>query len=103
MQFRQFHNLRRYLLKNVQLPFPFKVRRMKLTGGIDGDCTFMGTHFLIRIRDSMSEAVAMDVLIHEVAHCVSWDKEPNDHGPLWGKAYSCVYRKFLDWSLLPLN
>ncbi len=67
----------------------------------DGDCTLNRKKgsFLVRIEKSLSETAAIETLLHEVAHCLAWDKDyDEDHGPSWGKAYSVVYRKFLEWN-----
>jgi hypothetical protein len=72
------------------------VRRLKLSEHFDGDCQLKNGMFLIRINRNLPEHEAIDVLIHEWAHTLSWDLCPIDeHCDEWGKAYSRVYRAFL--------
>lgn len=66
----------------------------------DGDCSFRNKKFYIRISKHLSESAAIETLIHEFAHILSWGKENNHHGYRWGQAYSIVYRKFLEWNNL---
>ena len=92
----RFYDLVDFLKKNVH---PFKLRRIKMPQGIDGDCFFDGKDFIIRIEKSLAEYYALDVLCHEVAHCgEGWGGEEDEHGPKWGKNFSFVYRKFLEWN-----
>lgn len=73
----------------------------------DGDCCVVGRKFQIRISRELALSEAIDVLLHEWAHALSWDacvgkvaKNRNvpdhefdrlAHGPKWGVAYSKVY------------
>jgi hypothetical protein len=77
----------------------------------DGDCSIVGRKFRIRISRELGLSQAVDVLLHEWAHALSWDacvgKTANSrkvsdyeferlaHGPKWGVAYSKVYLCFL--------
>jgi hypothetical protein len=74
----------------------------------DGDCRIVRGKFQIRVSRELNESEAIDVLIHEWAHTLSWDvcvgkvaysRSISDyefdrlaHGPKWGLAYSKVYR-----------
>lgn len=91
-----FYQVCRFFRKNLNGP-KFRVRRVVLPKGIDGDCQEKPEFFLIRIEKTMPPNYAVDILIHEVAHCLSWNKEDNEHGKEWGIAYSVVYNKFLEW------
>lgn len=95
MAYERFYDLVKFFKKEVQ---PFKLRRIKMPNGVDGDCFFDGKDFIIRIEKSLAEYYAIDVLVHETSHILSMDKEPDDHGPKWGKSYSLIYRKFLEWN-----
>jgi hypothetical protein len=75
---------------------PISVRRVKIRIGIDGLCEKKNNRFLIKVNPNLSENYSIDVLIHEVAHAVAWDKDTDIHGPNWGRAYSKVYRLFLE-------
>ncbi len=75
---------------------PISVRRVKIKSGIDGLCEKKDNKFIIKINPNLTENYSIDVLIHEVAHAVAWGKDADIHGPNWGRAYSRVYRLFLD-------
>lgn len=75
---------------------PISVRRMRLRDGLDGQCEKIEDKFLIKINVNLPENYSIDVLIHEVAHALAWNKDSDVHGPNWGRAYSKVYRMFLD-------
>jgi hypothetical protein len=74
---------------------PVNIRRSKLKG-LDGICEDKNDKFVIKVNQELSENHSIDVLIHEFAHAVAWDKDVNIHGPNWGKAYSKVYCIFLE-------
>ena len=75
---------------------PISVRRLRLRDGLDGQCEKNKDRFLIKINVDLPENYSIDVLLHEIAHALSWDKDADIHGPSWGKAYSKVYRMFLE-------
>ncbi len=108
---------RRYLLRiveqlNIYLPprRPVVVLTSRLSRHKDGDCSVIGRKFRIRISKDLNLSQAIDVLIHEWAHALSWDacvgkvaksRSISDyqfdrlaHGPKWGLAYSEVYLCF---------
>lgn len=93
--YRTFHKAVAFLKKHAGCSQPVEVRRVKLDD-LDGKCYFKDDHFVIRINKNLSCEHAIDVLLHEYAHTISWKKEPDDHGPLWGVAYSNIYRLFLE-------
>jgi hypothetical protein len=74
---------------------PIYVRRSKISDNLDGYCTKLTNRFEIRINRQLPLYVSVDVLLHEVAHAMAWDKDIDDHGDNWGKAYSKIYRIFL--------
>jgi hypothetical protein len=75
---------------------PMSIRRTKLRDGLDGICEYKNKKFLIRVNRKLSENYSIDVFLHEYAHAVAWGKDDDVHGPNWGKAYSRVYRMFLE-------
>jgi hypothetical protein len=83
-----------YFKKSNLAPYPLSIKRVKLKD--DGQCEFKNKKFFIRINRELPENHSIDVLIHEVAHALSWNKDEDIHGPSWGKAYSKVYRIFLE-------
>lgn len=84
-----------FLKQHVGCHYPVQVRRVKLKC-LDGVCLFKNNAFVIKINRELTPEHAIDVLLHEYAHTVSWKKEDDDHGPLWGVAYSNIYRLFLE-------
>ena len=77
----------------------------------DGDCCVVRGKFQIRVSRELNESEAVDVLLHEWAHALSWEAcvgkaaksrsisdyefERLAHGPKWGLAYSEVYLCFM--------
>jgi hypothetical protein len=72
------------------------VRRVKIKEGLDGLCEKRDNKFVIKVSTNLGENYSIDVLIHEVAHAVAWGKDADIHGVNWGRAYSRVYRLFLE-------
>jgi hypothetical protein len=76
-----------------------------------GDCGLIDFRFRIRVSRELNESQAVDVLLHEWAHALSWDTcgdmsvqgrrlskyefDRLTHGPKWGLAYSKVYHCFV--------
>ena len=75
--------------------YPLCVKRCIVPKDREGDCDLCKRKFIIRIDKKLPEYFALDVLIHEVAHALSWNKDKDEHGLNWGKSYSKVYRIFL--------
>jgi hypothetical protein len=96
-KYADFWNLVRYLKTDLPFPFAIQVKRTRVPRGFDGDCQLKTNKFIIRIEKNLPEVYAMEVLLHEVGHALSWNVEADAHGSQWGKAYSLVYRKFLEW------
>lgn len=90
----EFRKAATFLKQNVELSIPLKIRRIKLSS-MDGYCQKQQNCFYIAINRELNEEHSIDVLLHEVAHAMSWDKDKDEHGPSWGLSYSKVYRKFL--------
>ena len=86
----------RMLKEKCPADMPVIVRRMKVPKDRYGDCSKKEDCYVIRICREISEQQAIDILIHEWAHAISWDKcSSENHCNQWGKAYSRVYRIFL--------
>lgn len=66
-----------------------------------GDCELLGSRrkrFKIRVNKDLSEDSAVLVLLHEIAHAITWDSDdvlPGDHNAFWGIAYSQVYKTWM--------
>lgn len=97
MTYRDFYHFSRFLKQSL-LSHKINIRRVSLPSKIDGDCNFDGKKFIIRIEKNIPAYYAIEVLIHEAAHCISWTTDQDElHNDSWGKAYSKTYRIFLDW------
>lgn len=88
------------ILKSRFPEYHVNVRRVKLPETLCGDCCLINgkkkrKEFLIRINNELSEELAIDTLVHEWAHILSWDAPGDEHGGAWGFAYSKVYRIYL--------
>ena len=84
-----------------------------------GDCSIVRGTFQIRVCKSLNEAVAIECLLHEWAHALSWracvgtaaksrSLAPHEfdrlgHGAPWGLAYSKVYLRFTSEIVLTLQ
>lgn len=94
----------RKVVKLLKEKFPehiLSVRRLPLSKKIYGDCIYVkkGNKFLIRIRRDLDEDTAIETLLHEMAHVLSWDewaKTGLEHGPNWGKAFSKIYTFYVE-------
>lgn len=85
----------------------------------DGDCSLAREKFRIRVSRELNESEAVDVLLHEWAHALSWEAclgtaaksrslSPDEfdrlaHGPKWGLAFSRVYLCFTSEIVLKLQ
>ncbi len=73
---------------------PVKVRRERMADGDLGECSYDPKRktFTIRISNEIPYRWAVDYLIHEQAHAITWFLERVDeHGPEWGLAYARCY------------
>jgi len=94
----------RLLKKKCPADMPVKVRRLKVPNDRFGDCSQNDDHYIIRICNKLEEEQAIEILLHEYSHVISWYKcSKEDHCNEWGKAYSRVYRIFLKNILLNPN
>jgi hypothetical protein len=85
-----------FLKRNCPPDRKVSVRRVNLPEDLDGDCGLKGDHFLVRINRNLPEHEAIETLIHEMAHVLSWHRcSTDEHCDEWGKSYSRLYRMFL--------
>jgi hypothetical protein len=96
MTYKRFREVANFIKKAFIFEFPLSIVRVPLGNNLDGQCELRNKKFLIKINKTLSEEHAIDVVLHECAHAISWEKEPDPHGPNWGRTYSSVYRKFLE-------
>lgn len=85
----------------------------------DGDCSIVRGEFQIRVCKSLNEVEAIECLLHEWAHAISWEAclgtaaksrglsadefDRLAHGPKWGIAYSKVYLCFTSEIVLTIQ
>jgi len=92
-----YRQLVNFLKKKYPHKHPVHVRRTKVPGKYVGLCEQKTDNsFLIRIDKNLPEYYAVEVLLHEFAHVISWGKDKNYHGNNWGIAYSKVYRAYIE-------
>jgi len=95
-----YRQIVRLLKENCPADMPVKVRRVKVPDDRFGDCGQLEDHYLIRISNKLKEEQAIDILIHEYSHVMSWHKcKKDDHCDEWGKSYSRIYRIYLNYIL----
>lgn len=92
-----FRSLCNHLRKSLELRV--HVRTVAKLGNDMGNCRLVGDVYQIRILASLDIYARTMILLHEFAHAVSWhtDNHHTMHGPEFGKAYSRVWRAYLDW------
>lgn len=93
---KNFRKVVRVLRLKCPADRPIYVRRTKVPRDCEGDCNYKQDHYLIRIDRALPEYAAIEILMHEWGHVLSWKKcSKDEHCNEWGKAYSKVYRAFL--------
>jgi hypothetical protein len=108
MEYRAYKQLVSILKKQSPAAYPVSVRRVKMTD-LDGDCSLIKKRFYIRINREITEASAIDTLLHEWAHARAWNHlhdsldwpefEERSHDASWGVAYSEVYQVYEQYFL----
>lgn len=95
---KNYQKLIKHFKKNIPLKYPISVKRCKLPEEQDqAGCYLINNKFIIKIdKTIVDENYFIDIFIHEYAHAMSWQKEKNPHGRLWGIAHSKAYRAFLE-------
>ncbi len=96
MKYKSFRKVANFFKCSNLVDKPVDIKRTRLRNGLEGLCEDHEFKFIIKINQELSENHSIDVLIHEIAHAVAWDKDLDLHGINWGKAYSKVYRAFLE-------
>ncbi len=69
------------------------VRIRKIRQGVCGDTRRIKGGYLVRIDKDQPLQVLLDTLVHEFAHCLSFDEweQTQSHGPKWGVAFAECY------------
>ena len=100
MRYKKFHDTARLLKKSLPADLPVKIRRVIMPKDAWGDCSLEGDYYLIRVEKNVPDYLAIDILMHEYAHALSWNKQ-DDHSNSWGIAYAKIYRKYLEvWDIV---
>ncbi len=102
-----FQDIIRLLKTSKPAAYPVTVRRQPLTD-LDGYCQRNGNRFKIVVNKHLDEPRAVECLLHEYAHALSWshlhdtlegvDFARKIHDATWGVAYAevyCVYEKYI--------
>jgi hypothetical protein len=114
-KYRLFHEIVGPLHELLPARLPIEVYLGVGDGRRHGDCTLEPSRFRIRVSNRLPEEFAIEVLIHEWAHALSWPqgqkrwsyrwqpiaiRGPIDHDAVWGRAYAKVYCKVF-FEILP--
>lgn len=94
-----YRQLVNYLKKNLP-EIELSVHRAKIADGDYAKCNPpVKNKFTIQIRSGLDEVACILLLMHEVAHALSWhtDKHPSDHGPEFWKAHRRVWDLYQKW------
>lgn len=93
--FREFSNI----LKKKYPEYKVSVRLTRVPKDRMGDCRKIEDgSFIIRVSKELEVNAAIQILIHEWAHVLSWDTSKRKaHGINWGKKYSVVYEVYRAW------
>ncbi len=92
---KSFAQTLRRLKKRLPLPFPIKVDFQVLDCA--GECQLLEgkkKRFAIVLDNELTEDMAIEVLIHEWAHALSWTfdrPDLKDHGPEFGVSWAKSY------------
>jgi hypothetical protein len=107
-EYRLFHQIVGLLHELLPARLPIDVCLGTGDGRRYGECTLEPSRFRIRVSHRLPEEFAIEVLIHEWAHTLSWPRGqsrwsyrwqpitirgPIDHDTAWGRAYAKVYCK----------
>lgn len=82
------------LLAICPVKYPVSVRRCKMANDDFGDADFRKGKYHIRINRDLDPDFQIWVLVHEYAHCLSWNvihDRTSEHGPYFGVAYAEAY------------
>lgn len=92
-----------HLAKLFKAAFPditLSVRRCSMPRNKWADCREISKgSYLIRIAKDVDATAQEVLLIHEVAHALSWETDTHhtDHGPKFGIAYAKAWRTYLSF------
>lgn len=85
----------RKILAEFPPPKPVRVRQVRLIeadGTHTHGCTWsFPSHFLIHIHAASPKAMQQDVIMHELAHCLTWSDDLH-HSAAWAMKYRQLQR-----------
>jgi Zn-dependent peptidase ImmA (M78 family) len=90
---KMFVNFRKFVKKQVK---GVSIRRKKLPNGTSGQVYRQGNKWIIEIEKSTTEEMQCEILLHELAHCVSGS---HWHGKKWALGHEKTYKlwtQFID-------
>lgn len=82
-------------------PVIVKVVQPRDAKDLYGDCDFDGKQYIIRIVKSDWDLMKL-ILIHEYAHCLTWNEE-RLHGPEWGMAHALCWEAYAGDIIPPVH
>jgi putative component of toxin-antitoxin plasmid stabilization module len=80
-------------LKKAFSNISVSVRVRKIRSDVCGDTRRTENGFLVRINKGQPEQVMLDTLVHEFAHCLTFDEweSTQSHQQRWGVAFAQCY------------
>lgn len=91
---KSWRDLKEFLKKELPIG-KVTVRRVPLKG-ILGSCIKSGKQFVIKISSDKDFDFSIEILIHEWAHALSWDKPGSlNHSSAWGIAYAKCFHALM--------
>lgn len=80
------------------MPVSVSIRRVRMGNDGWGEAKKIRGKYRITISSSLDDVASVVILLHELAHVLSWEKDthPSDHGPEFGRAYSKIWRMYLE-------
>lgn len=86
-----FHNFRRFVKQRMR---GLSIRRKTLPDGISGQVYRHGDKWIIEIERSKTEEMQCEILLHELAHCVSGSRW---HGRQWALGHAITYKLWVQF------
>ena len=86
-----FANFRTFVKRQIQ---GLSIRRKKLPDGTSGQVYRNGKKWVIEIDNTYTEEMQCEILLHELAHCVSGS---HWHGKQWALGYERTYKLWMQF------
>ena len=91
---KSFKLISNFFKKFYKNEFEISINKINLKK-CQGYCALKNNKFFIKISKHLSEEHSIDVLLHELAHVITWNKEIKKHGKIWSIAYGKIYQIYL--------